>query len=48
MMVDKSMVSLDGSQCNMVGTSYTAFRYQTVGLLGVPLLTDCLVLTPFL
>lgn len=32
MMVDKSMVSLDGSECNMVGTSYTAFRYQTVGL----------------
>ena len=30
MMVDKSAVSLDGTACNKVGTSYFAFQYQTV------------------
>jgi hypothetical protein len=33
MMVPQSMVSIDGTQCNMVGTSYYAFRYQTVSTL---------------
>ncbi len=30
MMVDKSAVSLDGTACNKVGTSYIAFQYQNV------------------
>ena len=30
MMISNSLVSLDGTVCNMVGTSYPAFRYQTV------------------
>ncbi len=30
MMVDKSMVSTDGTTCNKVGTSYFAFQYQSV------------------
>ncbi len=30
MMVDKSMVSVDGTECNKAGTSYPAFQYQAV------------------
>ena len=30
MLVPSSMVNLDGSQCNMVGTGYTAFANQAV------------------
>ena len=30
MLVPNSMVNLDGSQCNMVGTGYTAFYAQSV------------------
>lgn len=30
MLVPSSLVNLDGSQCNMVGTGYTAFANQAV------------------
>lgn len=30
LMVDLSLISLDGSTCNRVGTSYTAFQFQSV------------------
>ena len=30
LMVDLSLISLDGSACNRVGTSYTAFEFQSV------------------
>ena len=30
MMISNSLVSLDGTVCNMIGTSYPAFRYQSV------------------
>lgn len=30
LMIDLSLISLDGSVCNMVGTGYTAFQFQTV------------------
>lgn len=29
MLVDRSMVSFDGTQCDKVGTSFTAFRYHS-------------------
>ena len=28
--MSSSLVTLDGSVCNKIGTSYSAFRYQTV------------------
>eukprot|EP00210_Caulerpa_lentillifera_P005322 g5085.t1 len=31
MLIDKTQISLDGSECNKVGTSFTAFRFQTDG-----------------
>ena len=33
-MISNSLVSLDGADCNMIGTSYPAFRYQTVSLIA--------------
>ena len=30
LMVDLSLISLDGSTCNQVGTSYAAFQFQSV------------------
>jgi hypothetical protein len=32
MMVPQSQVTMDGSQCNLVGTSYYAFNFQSVCL----------------
>jgi hypothetical protein len=29
MLVDRSLVSFDGTQCDKVGTSFTAFRYHS-------------------
>jgi hypothetical protein len=30
LMIDVSLISLDGSTCNRVGTSYSAFQFQAV------------------
>ena len=42
MMVDKSAVSLDGTTCNKVGTSYTAFQYQNVRAIPSELSARCM------
>ena len=31
LLVDKSMVTLDGSECDKIGTSFSAFRFQSSG-----------------
>ncbi|KAK9805195.1 hypothetical protein WJX72_005302 [[Myrmecia] bisecta] len=36
MVVDNTMVSLDGTTCNKIGTSYTAFRYQAGACAQLP------------
>ena len=36
MMVPQSLITLDGTACNMVGTSYTAFLNQPVRLAASP------------
>lgn len=36
LMLDKSYISTDGSQCNKVGTSFEGFRYQTEGCFRAP------------
>ena len=30
MLVDQSLVTLDGSECNKIGVGFSAFRYQPV------------------
>lgn len=30
MIFPESLIDLDGTQCNMIGTGYSAFRYQAV------------------
>ncbi|MEW5316239.1 MAG: hypothetical protein WDW38_007620 [Sanguina aurantia] len=36
MLLDGSLVSLDGTACNLVGTSFSAFRYQASGCVRAP------------
>eukprot|EP00775_Hariotina_reticulata_P002496 gene2496-2799_t len=36
LLLDRSKISFDGTECDKVGTSFSAFRYQTVGCRRAP------------
>jgi hypothetical protein len=36
LLLDRSLISFDGTQCNLVGTSFDAFRYQPSGCSRAP------------